>query len=407
MLGGRSSFGAGGWAGTELAGILPVNIGPDDGQIEPATRGSRSSPTRSGLENFVLRLGPERRRDRADLGRPAADHRGQPVRPAQAAPRSSWPGPGRDPLMVGMDNVGKGRVLAFGGETWPWARSLDDQGRLAHAKFWRQAILWLAHKEDQGESQVKLKLDARRVAAGQKLDLTATARDAKNEPIPDASYETTVTRLDADGKPEGKPEPVPLYPQGDDAKGAYFANGQPGEYLVTVKGTEPGKEIGSDPARFMVYQDDRELENPAADLALLKQIAEITGGASAPLRGAGQAPQGPRPRGLRVRHPDRAPALGQLALLPDLRRPADRPNGPSARRRAGSEGAGDVDRGSRDRLSQLVVGLIWRPGMAVRAIPVLRAISRLTRFMNEVTLPHRGSLPVRPDARASAWTLPR
>ena len=30
----------------------------------------------------------------------------------------------------------------------------------------------------------------------------------------------------------------------------------------------------------MVYQDDRELENPAADPALLKQISEITGGAA-------------------------------------------------------------------------------------------------------------------------------
>ena len=28
----------------------------------------------------------------------------------------------------------------------------------------------------------------------------------------------------------------------------------------------------------MIYQDDRELENPAADLALLNRIPEITGG---------------------------------------------------------------------------------------------------------------------------------
>ena len=182
------------------------------------------------------------------------------------------------PLMVEMDNPGKGRALAFGGETWPWARSPSDEGRLAHAKFWRQTILWLAHKENQGESQVKLKLDARRVSIGQKLEMIASARDAKNEPITDAVYEITVTRLDAGGKPEGKPEPIPNFPQGEDAKGAYFASGQPGEYLVTVQGTRAGKEIGADKARFMVYQDDRELENPAADLDLLKQIAMITGG---------------------------------------------------------------------------------------------------------------------------------
>ncbi len=278
MLGGRSSFGSGGWAGSELAKILPINISPNDGQIEPGDEGLKVVPDALGLENFVLRLGPnpiETARIWNSLSPITGSNRFGPPKPAAFILARA----GRDPLMVGMDNVGKGRVLAFGGETWPWARLLsDDTGRIAHAKFWRQAILWLARKENQGESQVKLKLDARRVAIGQKLDITAIARDAKNEPITDAQYETTVTKLDANGKPDGKPEPVPLYPQGDDAKGPYFANGQPGEYEVSVKGTKAGKEIGSDHARFMVYQDNRELENPAADLALLKQISEITGG---------------------------------------------------------------------------------------------------------------------------------
>ena len=39
-----------------------------------------------------------------------------------------------------------------------------------------------------------------------------------------------------------------------------------------------GQELGRDSSRFLVYQDDRELENPSADLALARQIAEITGG---------------------------------------------------------------------------------------------------------------------------------
>jgi len=278
MLGGRSSFGPGGWGGTALARILPTSVGPSDGEVVPGDEGVKVVPNAFGLANYVLRLAPtpaETARIWAALPPITGYNRlGQPKPAAFVLAQA-----GRDPLMIGMDDVGRGRVLAFGGETWPWARG-DDQGRLAHAKFWRQAILWLARRENSGESQVKLKLDARRVALGQKLDLTAAARDAKNEPVADAQFEATVTRIGADNKPEGKPEPVPMYPVGDDAKGAYFANGQPGEYRVTVKGTKGGREIGADSARFMVYQDDRELENPAADLALLRQIAEITGGAS-------------------------------------------------------------------------------------------------------------------------------
>ena len=280
MLGGRSSFGPGGWAGTELATILPMTISPNDGQVEPE-EGLKVVPDTLGLENYVVKLGP----NPAETARiwdalppiTGTNLFGPPKASAIVLARGKG---ARDlPLLIGMNDVGKGRVLAFGGETWPWARSYDDLGRIAHAKFWRQVILWLSRKENQGESQVKLKLDSRRVAVGQKLDITAMARDSKNEPIPDAKIDTTVTRLDPDGKPEGKPEVVTLYPQGDDWKGPYIALGAPGEYEVAVKGTKAGKEIGSDKARFMVYQDNRELENPAADLALLKQISEITGGA--------------------------------------------------------------------------------------------------------------------------------
>ena len=43
-----------------------------------------------------------------------------------------------------------------------------------------------------------------------------------------------------------------------------------------------GQEIGRDTARFLVYQDDRELENPSADLNLARQIAEVTDGEAVP-----------------------------------------------------------------------------------------------------------------------------
>jgi Putative glutamine amidotransferase/von Willebrand factor type A domain len=279
MLGGRSSFGPGGWGSTELAKILPVEVSPNDGEREPE-EGLKFVPDVLGLENYVLKLGPTP----AETARiwdalppiTGTNLFGQPKPSAIVLARAKG---ARDvPLLIAMNNAGKGRSLAFGGETWPWARSFEDLGRVAHARFWRQAILWLARKEDQGENEVKLKLDSRRVSVGQRLDITATARDSKHELILDAEFPTTVTKLDADGKPEGKPEPVPVFPQGNESKGTYIALGSPGEYEVVVKGTRANKEIGSDRARFMVYQDNRELENPAADLNLLKQISEITGG---------------------------------------------------------------------------------------------------------------------------------
>ena len=271
MLGGRSSFGPGGWANTEVGAMLPTSIHPGDGQNEPA-EGIKFVPVEAGSDSFVLKLAPTPAESAAAWWslRPlnGANMLGEPKGGAKLLAR----GPGGEPLMLGQDE-GRGRVLAFAGETWPWYRD-TDASRAAHRKFWRQSILWMAHKEDQGENTVRLALDKRRVPVGGKVELAITARDAKNEPIADATYETIVERI----VPGGRPEPVPTYNQGPEARGTYFAAGAPGEYRVTTKATKAGAAIGGDASRFMVFQDDRELENPAADLALLRQIAELTGG---------------------------------------------------------------------------------------------------------------------------------
>jgi hypothetical protein len=286
MLGGRSSFGEGGWGNTALAGIVPFTMRNGDGHVEPQG-GLRFEPSPLGVQGFVLRLGanPEdTRRIWQSLPPLSGANRFGPPKPLATVMAQAQPG--GDPLMLGME-VGQGRVIAFGGETWPWYRS-SEQGLLAYRRFWRQAILWLAHKEDQGENEVKIKPEKRRIAVGERLDLTAWARDAKREPIPDVQFTTTVKALEpADGaKPDAakaepaKVEAVQLFPQGEVAKGFYFASGKPGEYIVETIAKKGATEVGHDSARFNVYQDDRELENPAADRALLRDIATITGGKS-------------------------------------------------------------------------------------------------------------------------------
>lgn len=275
MLGGRSSFGAGGWAGSDLARVLPMALHPGDGQLEPEG-GLRFVPSRDALDSFVLQVGP----NRAETTRlwnslpPLAGTNRFGQAKGSATIYGHTPAPNAEPIMVGLE-LGKARTLAFGGETWVWARA-SDEGRAAHRKLWRQIILWLAHKEDQGENQIKLKLDQRRLAVGQKLGLTVTARDSKGAPLADLEYETKVTRDGANATSE----PVTLYNQADEARGAYYALGQPGDYKVTVTAKRLGEVVGSDTARFLVYQDEREMENPAADRRLLQDIARITGGES-------------------------------------------------------------------------------------------------------------------------------
>jgi hypothetical protein len=279
MLGGHASFGPGGWADTPVAGILPCDIHPGDREIEEPIK---LVPTSTGLETFILRVGanPAETAKIWDSMPPMSgtNRFGEPKR--NTAVLATSPGPGAEPVMMGMD-AGLGRVLAFGGETWVWARQTEE-GRLAYRKFWRQTIFWLSHKEDDSENQVKLSLDRRRIGVGEKLELTATVRDAKGAPIPDATYECKIQRE----APDPMTEPVELYNQGEQwrAPPRYATEqlGVPGNYIATVISRRGGKEIGHDSARFLVYQDDRELENPSADLKLAREIAELTGGELVP-----------------------------------------------------------------------------------------------------------------------------
>jgi hypothetical protein len=125
------------------------------------------------------------------------------------------------------------------------------------------------------------------MAVGEKLDLTATAHDAKGMPIPNVRFEAKVEREKADPPVTST---FDVYNQGEEGKGVIYAVdkvGQPGNYTVTVVAKRDNEEIGHDSARFLVFQDDRELENPSADLNLAREIARVTEGESVPHEGLG------------------------------------------------------------------------------------------------------------------------
>lgn len=286
MLGGHSSFGDGGWGETPLADILPVQVHLGDGQYEPDA-GVKFVPNTLGLDNFLLQVGSNHTDTQRiwDAMRPIAGTNlfGEVKQSAKVL--AETPAPNPLPLLVSMD-VGQGRSIAYGGDTWVWYRT-GEEGRLAHRKFWRQVVFWLAHKEDEGDNKVKVTLERRRIAAGETIDLTATAEDAKGATIPNVHFEARIEREKAE-----PPVSVPLdvYNKGVEGKGLIQAIdkiGEPGNYSVTVTAFRDKEEIGHDSARFLVYQDDRELENPSADLNLAREIARITEGETVTHEGLG------------------------------------------------------------------------------------------------------------------------
>ena len=292
MLGGFHSFGPGGYANTALAdttsspprSVLPVV--PDRLERQNFDEPIRSDvhlpgplivrPTVLGQSHFALKLAGSREESLAIWEKlPPLDgaNRFRKLAPlAQTLAVASGPAAGRNRPLLVYHLYGNGRVLAFAGDsTWQWwMRGYES----AHKRFWRQIVLWLARKNESAEGNVWVQLAQRRFAPAQRVEFTAGAKSAGGEPVTDATYEAFVTL------PDRTRQSVRLVRQGEQMIGSFRQTRTAGDYKIEVTARQNGVELGTGRARFLVFEQDLELDNAAADTATLESLAAMTGGKS-------------------------------------------------------------------------------------------------------------------------------
>jgi hypothetical protein len=78
--------------------------------------------------------------------------------------------------------------------------------------------------------------------------------------------------------PDAARRPVRLTRQGDELVGSFYETDAAGDYTVVVSASRGGENLGTAQARFLVYEQDLELENPVPDASLLQNLARMTGG---------------------------------------------------------------------------------------------------------------------------------
>jgi hypothetical protein len=273
MLGGFNTLGPGGYAGSPIEPLLPVDLRDDTGAAHHLTD-LPMRPTREGLRHFVMRL--------AAVGDNAA--KWQELAPLQsgnrlfeknaavevlAATDPDYPRAGV-PLLFSHD-VGRSRVMTFAGDTtWQWVTAGHAE---AHQQFWRQMLLYLTHKETDTDQAVWAVARPRTALPGENVAIEYGARDAEGIPIQDAAFTMTVLR------PEDEPQNPPAGSGGERMAVNYRETETPGDYWVRVSATKGGQSVGPDAwTRFVVEPRDLELDNPVADPDLLTEIANTTGG---------------------------------------------------------------------------------------------------------------------------------
>jgi len=274
MLGGFHTFGPGGYADTPLADLLPLIM-------DPRERQRLGDPIRSDVQL----AGPLKMRATNPLGRrhylmeladgnspwtvweqlPAlegANRFGQ-IKPGAQVLGESTAG---QPLLV-VHDVG-GRVIAFAGDTtWHWwMEGYDSQ----HKRFWRQVVLWLARKDETTDGNVWIKLAQRRFGPREPVAFSVGAQSPQGDSVADAQFTAEVTF------PDGSKKNLPLARQGDKTTGMFDDTLAAGDYTLTITARHAGTELGTTKARFLVYQQDLELDSAAADPTLLASLSAMT-----------------------------------------------------------------------------------------------------------------------------------
>ena len=288
MTGGFHSFGPGGYRGTALEDVLPIEIN----QFE---RQDLEAPIRWDLHlEGLLKVTPTTNHSITLLDTVARNAAiWDTLPPLNGANRfhqiKETPGvrvlatsQHGDPLLV-SGAYGRGRVLAFAGDsTYLWSRHGFE---LQHRRFWRQVVLWLVRREDQEQSNVWIQMPQRRFNPGSNFRFDAGAKSAAGDTIADAKFSATLSL------PDGSTATVRLSSHGAIVQGVVNRLRLPGDYTVHLTAQREGQAIGSTRADFQVFDQDVELGNPAADPDQLTQLADLTESAGGKAVAAEELPQ--------------------------------------------------------------------------------------------------------------------
>jgi len=272
FLGGPRAFAEGGYAGTPVEEVMPVTLGRAAGTLSTL----KIQPTRAGQAHAVTQLGDTEQAS-ADRWKTMPSlttvNQIEGIKPGATTLLSATDERRREHVVLAYERYGRGKSIAFPvQDSWLWQMDatirVEDQ---THENFWRQLLRWTV---DGVPDAVETRPLTDRVEPGQPVALTADVVDARFVELNDASVVAHLT------SPSGKKVDVPLQWTGE-RSGQYRANvetAEPGWYKATLEATREGKSVGNAVAHVRAVPDDAEYFDAAMHGALLKRIAQDTGG---------------------------------------------------------------------------------------------------------------------------------
>ena len=279
MVGGQTSFGAGGYEKTVIDKLMPIEISNNS---DPFWQPFQVSVAEAEYNHPVMRVGKslEETKDawtRRFPGFGGANYATRAKPGAQVLARIELPGTRYDDLLLfAVQQIGRGRTMAFMSDTTSgWGTSFETRWPTAEnpeyfRKFWNNTVRWLAaDRIARKGGQATIEVPREAVTPGEPVDIRLAALSTADLP----GLEVSV-REDT-----GDPQLLPVQWNGATRhwQGSYIPK-QAGEVMIEARYKNPEGKPVTTLAGFMVRAEGDEAVAVAARPDLMAELARETGG---------------------------------------------------------------------------------------------------------------------------------
>jgi len=301
MIGGHTSFGAGGWDQTVWDGIIPIDMSGSGPARSPFYDGTfQVIVPPQAAEHPIWRIVDDPARNRQVLARMPMFHGTNLVdrlKPAATAlGLSNGPVPGAGVVTVfSCQSFGRGRTFAMATDsTFAWGtdfeRSWGEGDNRYFRKFWRNVVRWLTENCDGNNQRLKVETDRIIYRPGQDIQIKARTYDEKLE---ETDHYRVGARLGLSTSDEPQPfdkAAVDLVPQLQEKSyegklAATQANQVPDQLgstlhklVLEIAAFDGEQLVARSDLELQVIDDPAEFKDPRPDLSALTRLAEATGG---------------------------------------------------------------------------------------------------------------------------------
>ncbi len=279
MLGGKNSYGQGGYINTPLEDLLPVNIRFGQAKMQaPEFQDTefKAKLTNYGLQHPIMKLSTTEAENTKRWGtapelvgiNPTSGPKPGAVVLASAAipsPRSE------PPVLLAFQRYGEGKSVALTtGSIWRWKMGLDHRDNL-HDLFWKQLLRWLVNDVP---DRVDVHPEKSFYSRDELASLRTEVRDESFFRVNNASVSAEIK------SPSGKIRTLPLEWEvtRDGEYSGSFKPEEDGLYEINVETKKDGKSLGTGKTYLRVADSQLEFHNPELNTDLLKRLANETGG---------------------------------------------------------------------------------------------------------------------------------